>query len=213
MRWLMGFNSEFLVNLCFFQDFLQGKCFNCGKYGEHCIPFGLHGRKHYEKFWRHKKDTHVQYLITSDRSPYCSSYNCPILKRFYSDFQLSFRRALFNQSPSVEQWRKSSTWRRNRSINVLHPQYERRKGPQDGTVRIYQRLPRTGRFLRKCRRWRWNQPNSRCWSRVEIQCEHFQSAHMAIIDHTEDLFKENRCEIVGITRNGHHMPERRPSLN
>ncbi|KAJ8931802.1 hypothetical protein NQ314_015258 [Rhamnusium bicolor] len=59
-----------------YQDFINGKCFDCGKRREKCLPFGYHGRKHYEKLlghrWRHT--SRVQYLLTSDSKPYCRGH-------------------------------------------------------------------------------------------------------------------------------------------
>ncbi|KAJ8982425.1 hypothetical protein NQ317_007773 [Molorchus minor] len=57
-----------------YQDFLSGKCFDCGKHRERCIPFGYHGNKHYDRLlknkWKHT--SRVQYLLTADANPFCS---------------------------------------------------------------------------------------------------------------------------------------------
>ncbi|KAJ8952140.1 hypothetical protein NQ318_018476 [Aromia moschata] len=59
-----------------FQDFVSGKCFDCGKHREKCIPFGYHGRGHYDKFLRNKwkHTSRVQYLLTSDSAPFCRGH-------------------------------------------------------------------------------------------------------------------------------------------
>ncbi|XP_023313050.1 pancreatic triacylglycerol lipase isoform X2 [Anoplophora glabripennis] len=68
---------KFLTISCpSYQDFVSGKCFDCGKYREKCIPFGYHGRKHYEKLlglrWRHT--SRVQFLLTASDKPYCRGH-------------------------------------------------------------------------------------------------------------------------------------------
>lgn len=62
----------------YFQDFVNGKCFDCGKKGERCLRMGFHGRKSYEKLKTkpNKGSSMVQYLMTADKRPYCSKILC-----------------------------------------------------------------------------------------------------------------------------------------
>ncbi|CAG9830045.1 unnamed protein product [Diabrotica balteata] len=65
---------KFLTVSCSsFQDFTSGKCFGCGPNKENCIPFGFHGRKHYQLYladrWKHT--SRIQYLITGESGPFC----------------------------------------------------------------------------------------------------------------------------------------------
>ncbi|CAH1155998.1 unnamed protein product [Phaedon cochleariae] len=64
------------VSCSSFQDFTSGKCFDCGKRSENCIPFGFHGRKHYEKVLGNKLrgKSKIQYLITGEGRPHCKSH-------------------------------------------------------------------------------------------------------------------------------------------
>ncbi|KAG5898143.1 hypothetical protein JTB14_034000 [Gonioctena quinquepunctata] len=59
-----------------FQEFKNGNCFDCGRDKEKCLPFGFHGRKHYEKQLgnRLRHTSRVQYLITGATSPFCRSH-------------------------------------------------------------------------------------------------------------------------------------------
>ncbi|CAG9819198.1 unnamed protein product [Phaedon cochleariae] len=59
-----------------FKDFMEGQCFDCGKNRANCIPFGFDGRKHYEKFSKHKYQhkSRTQYLLTGANAPYCRSH-------------------------------------------------------------------------------------------------------------------------------------------
>ncbi|CAG9862325.1 unnamed protein product [Phyllotreta striolata] len=68
---------KFLTVSCpSFQDFTLGRCFGCGKSKENCIPFGFHGRKHYEKHFatRSKQTSRIQYLITGENKPFCKHH-------------------------------------------------------------------------------------------------------------------------------------------
>ncbi|XP_019865288.2 pancreatic triacylglycerol lipase [Aethina tumida] len=58
-----------------YKDFVNGKCFDCGKKGERCLRMGFHGRKSYEKLkTKPNKGSMVQYLMTADKRPYCMGH-------------------------------------------------------------------------------------------------------------------------------------------
>lgn len=59
-----------------YQDFESGDCFDCGRNKEKCIPFGFHGRAHYEKHVGNRKrhTSLTQYLMTSDTEPFCRAH-------------------------------------------------------------------------------------------------------------------------------------------
>ncbi|KAF7274634.1 pancreatic triacylglycerol lipase-like [Rhynchophorus ferrugineus] len=58
-----------------YEDFLDGKCWGCGKYGAKCITFGFEGRKHYDKFYGPGLNRGLnQYLLTSEAKPFCKGH-------------------------------------------------------------------------------------------------------------------------------------------
>ncbi|KAL1497835.1 hypothetical protein ABEB36_008724 [Hypothenemus hampei] len=57
------------------QDFIAGKCWDCGVNGEKCIRFGYHGRKHYKKLYGNGMNQSLnQYFITGSEAPYCRGH-------------------------------------------------------------------------------------------------------------------------------------------
>ncbi|CAG9760514.1 unnamed protein product [Ceutorhynchus assimilis] len=57
------------------QDFIDGKCWDCGEYGERCIKFGFYGQKHYNKFYGNGMNFSLnQYLITGGEKPFCRGH-------------------------------------------------------------------------------------------------------------------------------------------
>lgn len=64
-----------------FEDFVNGKCFDCGKYGERCIKFGHHGQQQYNKYYGSGMNTSLnQYLLTGSSKPYCRGHYRVIVK-------------------------------------------------------------------------------------------------------------------------------------
>lgn len=64
-----------------YQDFLDGKCWDCGKYGERCIKFGFQGGSHYSKYYRSGTNTSMNlYLLTGSGQPYCKGHYRVIVK-------------------------------------------------------------------------------------------------------------------------------------
>lgn len=61
-----------------YEAFLEGKCFNCGKFGENCIRFGFHSNKHYKKLIDkgaiEDNQSLVQYFMTGEKRPYCRAH-------------------------------------------------------------------------------------------------------------------------------------------
>lgn len=59
-----------------YDDFKTGRCFECGKNGQHCLAFGYNGKFHYDELLRSKtiqpQQYLVQYLMTGDNKPFCS---------------------------------------------------------------------------------------------------------------------------------------------
>lgn len=55
---------------------MNGQCFSCGRHGENCLPFGYHGKKHYDKLFgkKLKHASRIQYHITGEAAPFCSKY-------------------------------------------------------------------------------------------------------------------------------------------
>ncbi|XP_063932084.1 pancreatic lipase-related protein 2-like isoform X2 [Zophobas morio] len=72
-----------------YEEFLAGKCFDCGRRNERCIRFGYHGRKDYNDLIRKqliKPDTNlVMYLITGEKRPYCRAHYKVTVKISTSD--------------------------------------------------------------------------------------------------------------------------------
>ncbi|KAL3268284.1 hypothetical protein HHI36_007405 [Cryptolaemus montrouzieri] len=70
--------SWYTVSCTSFDDFVAGNCFDCGKYGEKCLKFGYHSKKHYEQLMAkgliHKDQNLRQYLMTGENRPYCRAH-------------------------------------------------------------------------------------------------------------------------------------------
>ncbi|XP_030764164.1 pancreatic triacylglycerol lipase-like [Sitophilus oryzae] len=66
----------FLSVMCTsYQDFLDGNCWGCGKYGERCIQFGHQGMKYYNKYYGPGLTKSLnQYLLTGSKRPYCKGH-------------------------------------------------------------------------------------------------------------------------------------------
>ncbi|XP_066253254.1 pancreatic triacylglycerol lipase-like isoform X1 [Euwallacea similis] len=57
------------------QDFIAGKCWDCGNYGEKCLKFGYHGHKHYYRLYGSGMNYSLnQYLITGSEKPFCRGH-------------------------------------------------------------------------------------------------------------------------------------------
>ncbi|XP_050305094.1 pancreatic triacylglycerol lipase-like [Anthonomus grandis grandis] len=73
--------SYLTISCTSYEDFVDGKCWECGKYGERCIKFGYHSRKHYNKFYGDGMNFSLnQYLITSSERPFCRGHYRIIVK-------------------------------------------------------------------------------------------------------------------------------------
>jgi pancreatic triacylglycerol lipase len=70
---------SFLTMACSsYEDFLLGKCFDCGRRNQRCIQFGYHGRKEYTELIRRRvipPNAHlVQFFRTGERKPFCRGH-------------------------------------------------------------------------------------------------------------------------------------------
>ncbi|KAK9892865.1 hypothetical protein WA026_022546 [Henosepilachna vigintioctopunctata] len=70
--------SWYTMSCSSYEDFLDGKCFECGKHGEKCLKFGYHGKSHYDQLLSKgvimRKQNHLQYFITGESTPYCRAH-------------------------------------------------------------------------------------------------------------------------------------------
>lgn len=61
-----------------YEAFKNGSCFECEKGGNHCIKFGYHSRKWYQKLVKERrikdKDTLALYMMTNPVSPFCRGH-------------------------------------------------------------------------------------------------------------------------------------------
>ncbi|XP_044272096.1 pancreatic triacylglycerol lipase isoform X1 [Tribolium madens] len=61
-----------------YEDFLTGKCFDCGRRNQKCIQFGYHSHKEYKELIKRRliapESNMVQFLITGETKPYCRGH-------------------------------------------------------------------------------------------------------------------------------------------
>ncbi|XP_018321173.1 pancreatic triacylglycerol lipase-like [Agrilus planipennis] len=61
-----------------YEDFKDGKCFQCGRNKNHCVRFGYHGREDYNRLIKKRmirpNENLMQFLITGSESPFCKSH-------------------------------------------------------------------------------------------------------------------------------------------
>ncbi|XP_044754257.1 pancreatic lipase-related protein 2 isoform X1 [Coccinella septempunctata] len=70
--------SWYTMSCSSFEEFQDGKCFECGELKKNCLKFGYHGRRHYTQLVAKgvikQNDNLTQYLMTGSDRPYCRAH-------------------------------------------------------------------------------------------------------------------------------------------